>query len=143
MNNRITDIVAGVEKLTGDYGIIFADLNGLKLVNDRDGHLAGDILLKSAAAVLKATFEDEDIFRVGGDEFLILVTGKDKSEFEKLVQKLRDNVAASKTVSLALGTFFGDASMDIRNAMHLADERMYEDKEEYYRQHPDLHKRSS
>ena len=115
----------------------------MKLVNDRDGHLAGDILLKSAAAVLKDTFDDEDIFRVGGDEFLILVTGKDKSGFEELVQKLRDNAEASDTVSLAIGTFFGDASKDIRDAMHLADERMYEDKEEYYRQHPELQKRNS
>ena len=143
MNNRITDIVSGVNPLTDKYGVIFADLNGLKAVNDNEGHIAGDNLLKAAASVLRDTFTDSDIFRVGGDEFLILVTKHDEDEFNQLVQKLRDNSNATDIVRLAIGTCYGEPTLDIRTAMHLADERMYQDKEEYYKKHPELQYRKN
>lgn len=50
------------------YGIIFADLNGLKICNDTKGHKAGDELLKKAAALLKEIFNEDEIYRSGGDE---------------------------------------------------------------------------
>ena len=141
MNNRITDIVTGLNTIKGDYGVVFADLNGLKTVNDIQGHTAGDKLLQDAAIVLKDTFIYDEIFRVGGDEFLVIVSGKTKEEFDSYVDKLRKNCEISPIVKFAVGTWYGPDSFDIREAMHIADERMYEDKDEYYDNHPELQRR--
>ena len=138
MNNRITNIVSGKEDVGDDYGVVFADLNGLKEVNDKQGHVAGDNLLKAAAALIRDVYVDSDIFRVGGDEFLVLVTKHTEIEFNAFVDKLKAKCENSDIVKLAVGTCFGDKTLDIRTAMHLADERMYADKEEYYRKHPEL-----
>ena len=141
MNNRITAIVTGEDSLNGEYGVIFADLNGLKTVNDRDGHIAGDKLLKAAGNMLRDTFSGSDIFRVGGDEFLVIITDKDEVEFENLALELRRKTENSDFVKFAIGTCFGDSSLDIRTAMHIADERMYEDKDQFYKDHPEMQHR--
>ena len=72
MNNRVLRIVTGRERMPNSYGVIFADLNGLKTVNDDKGHRAGDKLLKKAADTLKTTFSGSEIYRAGGDEFVII-----------------------------------------------------------------------
>ena len=138
MNNRIINIVSGHEDVGEKYGIAFADLNGLKEVNDTKGHIAGDNLLKSAASILLDVFLDSEIYRVGGDEFLIIVTNHTEDDFNTLVSSLRTACDNSSKVKLAIGTWYGDKSFDIRTAMHLADERMYADKEAYYKRHPEL-----
>lgn len=141
MNNRVMDIVSGEAKITGDYGVVFADLNGLKNVNDEEGHTAGDHLLQDAASILMATFTDAEIFRVGGDEFLVIVTGHTKEEFDAYIEKLKANCEKSPTVKFAVGTCYEKDDFDIREAMRIADERMYEDKDEYYDNHPELQRR--
>ncbi len=138
MNNRIADIVSGKAKPGGKYGIVFVDLNGLKIVNDREGHPAGDRLLKGAAAMLEECYSGCEIFRVGGDEFLILVTGCSEEEFNALADELKASSERSKDIRIAVGTCFADEDTDIRTVMHLADERMYRDKEEFYRNHPEF-----
>ena len=143
MNNRVTDIVNGENPIKGDYGVAFVDLNGLKVVNDKEGHIAGDNLLKAAAAVLKDTFGESEIFRVGGDEFLVLVVGHSEEAFNNLINDLKTTSENSDLVKLAVGTCFGDEKLDIRRAMHLADERMYKDKDEYYKKHPELKYRNN
>ncbi|MBR6403215.1 MAG: GGDEF domain-containing protein [Eubacterium sp.] len=141
MNNRITDIVTGKDSFTDAYGVIFIDLNGLKVVNDKEGHNAGDQLLKDAAVMLRETFKDCEIYRVGGDEFLVIVLGQSEEQFNKLVDQLRTSSENSDHVKVAIGTCFGDSKLDIRKAMHFADERMYIDKEEYYNKHPECKRR--
>ncbi len=141
MNNRITNIVTGEDKFEGGYGVVFADLNGLKNVNDEQGHTAGDILLKNAAIMLKETFSKDEIFRVGGDEFLVIISGHTEDEFNTSVDKLREAYEKSSTVKFAVGTCYVAEDFDIREAMRIADERMYKDKDEFYDQHPELHRR--
>ncbi|MBO4477019.1 MAG: GGDEF domain-containing protein [Lachnospiraceae bacterium] len=142
MNNRVSDIVSGASPLTGNYGVVFADLNGLKNVNDEEGHVAGDQLLKDAADVLRATYTSEcSIFRVGGDEFMVLVEGHTEEEFISLTLKLRLNCEATKHVRMAIGTYYCPASEDIRVALHNADEAMYRDKRDFYDRHPELKRR--
>ena len=138
MNNKIMNIVDGKYKIKDHYGVVFVDVNGLKTVNDNEGHLAGDNLLKETARVLKETFKNCDIYRVGGDEFLILVENKPEDEFNNMIEKVRDISDKSKTIKLAIGSCYEDASFDIRKAMHLADVKMYEDKSQFYMNHPEL-----
>ena len=138
MNNRVLRLVTGKERTPETLGIIFADLNGLKPINDKEGHNVGDCLLKEAALILKLTFDGCEIYRAGGDEFVIIAMNKPKNELEKRIEKLRDDSTNPENVSFALGFYFDDKGGDIRVAMREADANMYEDKKRFYARYPDL-----
>lgn len=136
MNDRVDRFVAGAEQLPAVMGVAFADLNGLKTVNDDEGHEAGDRLLARAGSLLKLAFGDYEIYRAGGDEFVILCPGITEEKLEHLIRQLR-SLADSTDVSFAVGSVYASGDYDIRKVLHTADERMYKDKQEYYRQHPE------
>ena len=137
MNNRVSDIISGDSLLSSPFGVIFADLNGLKQVNDTQGHAAGDLVLKKAAIMLQELFENENIYRAGGDEFVILMPCCEKETLKQKVAELRNRRHDEECVSFAVGSYFVESGCDIRDAMHIADENMYADKERYYAEHPE------
>ncbi len=137
MNNRISELTCGEKVLQKPYGIVFVDLNGLKKVNDQGGHVAGDEFLRTAANILKDVYHDCDVYRIGGDEFLIFSTELSQEEFNRRIETLRIRAEESEEIRFAIGSCYADAKEDVRDAMRLADERMYEDKEKYYQQHPE------
>ena len=137
MNNRVTDIVADESVIKKPYGIIFADLNGLKRINDKCGHQAGDLLLRKAGLVLQEVFPDDEVYRAGGDEFMVIVFKPTKEQFDRKVEELRKMASDPDNVCFSVGSIFNDTNMDIRDAMKYADEAMYKDKEEYYAAHPE------
>ena len=137
MNNRVDEIAGNTELSDKSVGIIFIDLNGLKRTNDERGHLAGDILLKEAASILKNLFGQDEIYRAGGDEFMVLSFGTTEEALNKKMAELRKQVELSDTVSFAIGSFFDSNSNNILSAMTKADKRMYDDKELYYAEHPE------
>ena len=141
MNNRVIKIVTGRERMPNAYGVIFADLNGLKTINDGKGHNAGDSLLKNAAAALTTTFKDSDIYRAGGDEFVIISMGISKEILESQIIELRKKENDPEPVSFAIGFYYNENHGDIRAAMRLADARMYEDKRQHYEMHAENRKR--
>ena len=118
-------------------GVIFADLNGLKSVNDTLGHNAGDQLLKDAAKALREVFEVHEIFRAGGDEFVVLLTDVTREELLEKVDKLKIAEGHYKNLSFAIGTSFDSNVKNVRLALHNADEKMYTDKKHYYELHPE------
>jgi diguanylate cyclase (GGDEF)-like protein len=140
MNNRVDSIVH-CDKKSKPVGVIFTDINGLKYVNDHEGHNAGDILIKSAAAVLNDICGENEIYRAGGDEFMIIAVGIPRDVLEGRIEALRRESDDPANVSFALGLCYEDSRGDIRNAMRSADERMYADKEQYYRRYPERRKR--
>lgn len=131
MNNMVLRFVGG-EVHYKTLSVVFADLNGLKPVNDNEGHNAGDALLKRAATVLKDTFSDCEIYRAGGDEFVVVAVDKTKEDIEGRVDILRQQSKEPGNVSFALGHCYTDDGGDIRKAMHEADVLMYEDKKLHY-----------
>lgn len=137
MNNRVNDIVEGTEQMSVPYGVIFADLNGLKAMNDTQGHSAGDLLLKKAAILLQEMFETDNIYRAGGDEFVIFVPDCGQDAFEQLVSALKTRTDDPDNVCFAIGKCYVSTGYDIRDAMRQADEDMYLDKERYYAEHPE------
>ena len=136
MNNRVAEFDLPKVREYKNIGVTFVDLNGLKQTNDREGHPAGDRLLKRAALVLSEVYKEEEIYRAGGDEFMILSVNTSPEEMKEKVAQLK-NVSEDNNVSFAIGICFDDGKLDIRKDMHLADERMYDDKDEYYREHPE------
>ncbi len=138
MNVAIDNLVNGKTKLKYPYSIIFADLNGLKQVNDEQGHAVGDELLKSASAILQNVFADYEIYRVGGDEFMIIAEGLDKKELNEKIDNLKALASEKENLYFAIGTHVAQNGEDIRTAMRSADEKMYDDKKQFYLSHPEL-----
>ncbi len=138
MNNYVDDIVSGNVKLNEPYIVIFADLNGLKRVNDEKGHSSGDRLLRTAAAILSQIFYDCDVYRAGGDEFMLVAKGIDEDELKARLIQLEEKSAIDSDVNFAVGYYFVRDGEDIRLAMKNADEKMYINKKEYYEKHPEL-----
>ncbi|MCR4777058.1 MAG: GGDEF domain-containing protein [Saccharofermentans sp.] len=138
MNNRIDGLRTGASPALKGVGIIFADLNGLKKVNDNGGHTAGDLLLKNAAIVLQNVFIGDEIYRAGGDEFMVLLSYTSEDEIIEKCKRVRSLSKQYKDVSFALGYSYQNNSSDITEALKLADQRMYADREEFYKTHPEF-----
>ena len=134
MNNAINDIVSGKVKMPDEYAVIFADLNGLKRVNDEKGHNAGDRLLRTASAILSETFYECEVFRAGGDEFMVIVPNVPEEILKERLTMVNNGL--NNDVRFAFGYYYVKDDEDVRSAMRRADERMYLDKEEYYKNHP-------
>ena len=134
MNNRIDSLTADIGDIK-TLGIIFTDLNGLKMVNDKCGHLEGDRYIKKAVAQLRMIFIDDEIYRAGGDEFMILVPNNTRAEFD---EKIRALEKAQGQVNFAIGTCFQEGNIDVTTALRDADKKMYRNKEDYYTEHPEL-----
>ena len=139
MNNRISDDLNGNDPITTPFGVFFVDVNGLKTTNDTQGHPAGDDLLKDVAATLKELGDDKlEVYRVGGDEFMVIATDTDKEEFAKLKEILINNCERPNRAHFAVGACHSDeVGGSIIKAMQNADATMYEVKEEYYSRHPE------
>ena len=118
------------------FGVVNMDLNGLKEVNDTQGHDAGDRLLIQAAEILRKVFYENDLYRSGGDEFIVIADDITKEVFERKVDKLRASVEKSADVSCAIGSFWSDGSVDVATTLRNADQNMFAEKREYYKSHP-------
>ena len=135
MNGFLSDIDSGKIRLSEPYSVVFADLNGLKWVNDTMGHKAGDKILKTAASILCKVFPEADVYRVGGDEFVVLAPGVDKAESQARAKRLYEEADKVENLHFAVGTALVGEKVDVSTAMHLADERMFADKHLYYETH--------
>ncbi|MBR6243238.1 MAG: GGDEF domain-containing protein [Ruminococcus sp.] len=135
MNNFVDALVRDTSGKSA--GVLFADLNGLKAVNDSQGHNAGDTLLKNAASALKEVFTLRDIFRAGGDEFVVILKGVTEEELTEKEKQLREAALKYNGLVFAVGHACTEKASDVRTALRLADERMYEDKKKYYGSHPE------
>ena len=142
MNERVDKIVSGETRKPAVMGVMFVDLNGLKTVNDDEGHDAGDKLLRKAARLLKIVFSDYEIYRSGGDEFVVFCPGISEEKMEELTSQLRTLSENTADVSFAIGNSYCTGDYDIHLAMKSADERMYRDKKEYYMKHPEKDRRN-
>lgn len=138
MNDRITELCKDSTKLSGGMGVVFADMNGLKYTNDHLGHSAGDQLLKNAAMILQSTFIGAEIFRAGGDEFLILSRDTSEAELQEKIAEIKKKAELFEHVSFAAGCCLLQPGMDLRDALSEADAQMYRDKGNFYRKYPEL-----
>ncbi|MGM0557460.1 MAG: diguanylate cyclase domain-containing protein [Myxococcota bacterium] len=121
--------------LVSDLLVLFADLDGLKLINDTQGHDVGDNLLRDFARSLEDRFRNVDgIFRVGGDEFILLLPDAKPAfatwmpeRIDDIIEELRELGYAEASVSIGIA-MVSEANGDARKAVRLADERMYQEK---------------
>jgi diguanylate cyclase (GGDEF)-like protein/PAS domain S-box-containing protein len=124
---------ARLPKLTG---VIVCDLDSLKFVNDNLGHEAGDLLIVEAATLIRSSFRAEDILaRVGGDEFIILLSNATeqtpKHDVTRLRKAIQDYNAGQPSLPLSIATGYAIAKKPestLKEALRIADERMYKNK---------------
>lgn len=113
--------------------LVLADVNGLKLANDAFGHDVGDELLKKVAAVMKQTCREDDIiFRVGGDEFVLLLPQTDAEHAQTIVDRINKALKKEKVQNLLISVAFGSAQHNTDDGFEAtfktAEDRMYRNK---------------
>ncbi|SDB06490.1 EAL domain-containing protein [Eubacterium oxidoreducens] len=123
------------ERMHISLGVIFTDLNGLKERNDRYGHKQGDIFLIDVANLLCDLFKVERVYRVGGDEFVVLLPGISKGDFEKERKRLEKALEESSHISLSPGFAWTEDTTYIKETINKADREMYAYKRNYYKTH--------
>lgn len=115
--------------------LISMDLNGLKQINDTEGHQAGDIAIISSA---KAFTDVKDfkikVYRVGGDEFNAIVFNANEDGVKKVIEKMRENITKAG-YSASFGYQMNDKKYGVDELIKLADAFMYEEKKDYYNHH--------
>lgn len=110
---------------TGRSAVVLIDLDDFKAYNDNHGHHAGDELLIRFAEALRASVRQQDMaFRIGGDEFLLLIVDADHAEAERVVERVREKW--SKTGDLV--DFSAGIAAGERNLLRAADDHLYTEK---------------
>lgn len=110
---------------------MYADANGLHEINNEKGHAEGDLLLKCVADAIKRQFNKEDIYRIGGDEFVALSKDLSLEELQKKTSSIIKEVEQSGYyVSIGVSEMKKDGSME--NLIKEAEYSMYQEKKRYY-----------
>ncbi|MDE1943208.1 MAG: sensor domain-containing diguanylate cyclase [Betaproteobacteria bacterium] len=131
---RVTQLMASGQH--ADLLAIIVDLNGLKLVNDRHGHSAGDRLIRAFGAALQRGLRASDfMYRVGGDEFVILsptLSVQDiasvRERLSAVFQAVRDETGLMETGGAVGVAALSETGNNMQQALELADRRMYDEK---------------
>lgn len=113
-------------------GAIYIDLNGLKRVNDEQGHRAGDELIVRAAGTIAGIFA-EDAYRVGGDEFVVILLDVSREDFARKTEQLRRQMQEN-SVDASIGGVWQASTENLEDLLRRADENMYREKKRYYSQ---------
>lgn len=122
-----------------EFGFVMVDLNNLKTINDSYGHDKGDIAIKKCCRLICETFTHSPVFRIGGDEFVIVLRESDYrnidvllTQFKKKVSILKDNIRLQpwERVSAAIGYALYDDEQDtsVQSVLARADQEMYKNK---------------
>ena len=117
-------------------GVIFADLNALKVVNDTYGHEEGNQYIKRFSKIIKNYFREGRCFRISGDEFIVLYEGIKEADFEEKRNKFFSRLAEDKIPMASAGWAFSSCPSFVQDTVKIAEEKMYEHKEQFYKKFP-------
>ena len=119
-----------------EFGIVMVDLNDLKIINDEYGHKNGDIALIKLSNLVCGVFAHSPVFRVGGDEFVVVIQNLDYRRIETLVEEFKNKIyglqedeylAQNEKISAAIGYALFDKNIDktVEDVFARADNAMY------------------
>lgn len=118
----------------GSLGVVFIDINGLKKANDSRGHDYGDQMIVAIGNLLQRTFT-EKVFRVGGDEFVVICAGITHAEFMAKEAALRSFAQENSKIKFSLGAVWTDKVVSVNELVNSADKAMYAEKRDYYQKY--------
>lgn len=120
------------------FAIVMSDINNLKLTNDTYGHETGNLYIKNCCKLLSETFSGSPVYRIGGDEFAVILQGSDYDRRAELFESLHKKIDEAEKIeeysdgkaSLAIGMseYNPLTDMDVQNVQDRADAYMYIDK---------------
>ena len=120
--------------IAGGFGVVVCDVNGLKHINDTYGHKAGDKYIRDACALVCELFQHSPVYRVGGDEFVVILSGRDFDRrgdiLAELQRRSEGNIGTDNVViSAGVSDYRPGEDMEVHTVFHRADERMYANKQ--------------
>ena len=134
----VNDFDKEIENENSTFGVIVFDINYLKETNDRFGHDAGNKLIVKAAGIISGIFKRSPVFRIGGDEFLVILKNRDFEEVEELLKKfdeecLNESITVDgEVISVSVAKGFAEYNAEKDSAFvdvfNRADDAMYENK---------------
>ena len=116
------------------FGVAVCDINGLKMITDTEGHRAGDEYLRACCTLICRTYQHSPVYRIGGDEFAVILQGEDYVNREKLLAHLRrqteENIRISEgpVVASGMAEYEPDHDRLVGDVFTRADSQMYENK---------------
>ena len=151
--NRKLNVIANFDLLTGtlnrnsfhkamdtlssgkynSLACIYIDANGLHEINNHLGHQAGDNMLKSVVEVLQSMFSAENVYRIGGDEFVVFCQNQDEQEVYSQTELARKEVR-KQGYEISIGIEWRDSNINVKSMVNIAEESMKLDKQRYYQE---------
>lgn len=129
--NKFNQIIDAKSETQGEQlGVACFDLNGLKEVNDRQGHSAGDQLLCRAAEQLQQVFHQK-VYRTGGDEFVVVEDTMEEQEFRSAVRQVKKGMEENG-ICCSVGISWHAPARNLKEQFDEADQWMYWEKRRYY-----------
>ena len=127
------DLQKQLEEGAEPFGIVVCDINNLKVINDTEGHKAGDDYIKASCRLICRVFKHSPVFRIGGDEFVVLLYGQELEKREKLLSSLtryaeENNRIGEGPVVAAGVSVCQPEDRTVQDVFDRADSLMYENK---------------
>ena len=116
------------------FALVVCDINGLKEINDTEGHVTGDEYIKASSQLISDSFKNSPVFRIGGDEFVVFVRGDDFTERYNLLEKFKKVVAGNigkkgaPVIASGMAEFVPGKDHAMSEIFQRADTQMYADK---------------
>lgn len=131
--NKFIQVLQEMEEYSvKNLGVVFLNLNGLKLANDSYGQKYGDQLICHAALALKGIFK-KHVYRTGGDEYVVLCPDMSKQEFDQKIAVLRNETDHAGELNISMGAVWDPGKRGIKEQIGYAEELMYIEKQSYYK----------
>ncbi len=132
---RLCEKYAKMENKTS-LGVLFADVNALKYVNDHYGHERGDEHIKQFASLLTETFKDGICCRISGDEFIALIMDIPEADFMTRMDEFHAFLQKDRPIA-SIGYAWTDNPETIEELTVSAEQQMYVDKDDFYKRYPE------
>ena len=111
--NAIFDMRANLKEIKVSIGMIYMDIEGLKMVNRKNGREQGDSVLKKVALMLSKCFDKDNVYRTGGDEFTVFLLGITESDFVKKKEDFAEYLRSFSDVKYRIEYKWSESSENI------------------------------